>query len=531
MSMATTIKILVSDPMAEEGIKILKKEKEFGVDVKPKLPPEELKKIIKNYDAILIRSGTKLTKDIIEASRLKIIGRAGVGLDNIDLDAATKMGIIVVNAPAGNTISTAEHAMSLIMALSRNIPQANKDLKEGNWNRKKYTGVELYGKTLGIVGLGRIGREVAARASSFNMNIVAYDPYLSEEVAKKLEVELVDMEELLKTSDYITVHTPITDNTEHMLGEKEFNLMKRGVRVINAARGGIVDEAALLKAIESEKVAGAALDVFEKEPPKENPLLKLDNVIATPHLGASTEEAQVNVAIDIAETLRDALLDKGIRNAVNLPSLGPEELKTVRPFINLAEKIGLMHAQLIKGHIKQVEVRYIGDIANIKVESLTAALLKGMLAPILQETVNYVNAPLIAKDRGMNVMESKAGEIEDFASLIWVKVKSDKASNAIAGTIFIKSDPRIVKINDFYVEAVPEGCMLVVYNKDVPGIIGQIGTILGKNNINIARMSFGREKPGEYSISVLNVDCEVPKAVLSEMKKAKNVYDIHMIKL
>ncbi|MDB4349477.1 phosphoglycerate dehydrogenase [Omnitrophica bacterium] len=525
------IRILISDPMAEEGVKILKREKAFSVDVKPKLPPEKLKDVIKDYDAILIRSGTKLTKDLIETSNLKIIGRAGVGLDNIDLDAATKKGVLVVNAPAGNTISTAEHTMSLIMALSRNIPQANKNLKEGNWDRKKFMGVELYGKTLGIVGLGRIGAEVAGRASSFKMNVVAYDPYLPTDVAKKIKVELMDMAELLKVSDYITVHTPITDKTEHMLGEKEFEMMKDGVRVINAARGGIIDEKALLKALKSEKVAGAALDVFEKEPPADNPLLKLDNVIVTPHLGASTEEAQVNVAIDIAETLRDALLDKGVKNAVNMPSLGPEELKTVQPYINLAEKIGLMHAQLITGHVKQVDIRYIGDIADFKVEPITAALMKGMLMPILQETVNYVNAPLIAKDRGMKVVESKAGEIEDFASLIWVRVKSDKASNAIAGTIFIKSDPRIVKINDFYVEATPEGCMLVILNKDVPGIIGQIGTILGENNINIARMSFGRDEPGKNAISVLNVDCEVPKEILDEIRSSKNIFDVNMIRL
>ncbi|MEE8360246.1 MAG: phosphoglycerate dehydrogenase [Candidatus Omnitrophota bacterium] len=525
------IKILISDPLAEEGVKILKDEKSFVVDVKLKIPPEELKKIIKDYDGIVVRSETKLKKDIIDASNLKVIGRAGVGLDNIDLEAATKKGIIVVNAPSGNTISTAEHAMSLLMAMSRNIPQANKDMKEGNWNRKKFMGVELYGKTLGIIGLGRIGAEVASRANSFKMNIIAYDPYLSEEMAKKIKVDPVSLEELLKNSDYITVHTPITDKTKHMISEKEFKMMKRGVRIINAARGGIIDEAALLKALESKKVAGAALDVFEKEPPKDNPLMKIDNVIMTPHLGASTEEAQVNVAIDVAETLKDALLDRGIRNAVNMPNLGPEEFNRIKPYINLAEKIGLIHAQIIKGHIKQVEVRYIGDVSNIKVEPLTAALLKGILTPILQETVNYVNAPSIAKDRGINVIESKAGDIEDFASLIWVKVISDKATNSVAGTIFIKSDPRIVKINDFYVETVPEGCMLIIYNKDVPGIIGQIGTILGDNNINIAAMSFGREKPGEYSISVLNVDCEVPKQVLDQIKKAKNVYDVNMIKL
>lgn len=525
-------KILVSDSMSEEGLRILRNEKEFEVDAKPKLSPEDLKKIIGAYDAILIRSGTKLTKDVIEkASSLKIIGRAGVGLDNVDLAAATKKGIIVVNAPAGNTISTAEHTMSLIMALSRNIPQASESLKNGEWDRKKFMGVELYGKTLGIIGLGRIGAEVAARAISFKMNILAYDPFLSADIAKKLKIELVELERLLKMSDYITVHTPITDQTKHMLGEKEFKMMKDGVRIINAARGGIIDEKALYKAIESKKVAGAALDVFEKEPPADSPLLKLDNVIVTPHLGASTEEAQVNVSVDIAETVRDALLNRGLKNAVNLPNLGPEEFKILKPYINLAEKIGSMHAQLIKGHIKSVEIRYIGDVSNVKVEPITSALIKGMLEPMLQETVNYVNAPIIAKARGINMLESKAGEIEDFASLIWVKVRSDKTSNAIAGTIFMKGDPRIVKVNDYYLEVKPEGYMLVIYNKDVPGIIGHIGTLLGKNNINISHMSFGRERPGQDAISILNVDSEVPKAVLNEIRKAENINDATLIKL
>jgi D-3-phosphoglycerate dehydrogenase len=293
----------------------------------------------------------------------------------------------------------------------------------------------------------------------------------------------------------------------------------------------VVDEGALYKFLESGKVAGAALDVFEKEPPNDSPLVKLENVIATPHLGASTEEAQINVAIDIAETMRDVLLEKGIKNAVNMPSLGPEDMKAVGPYINLSEKIGMMHAQLMKEHIKHVEVRYIGDISKAKVSPLTAALLKGLLTPILQETVNYINAPVIAKDRGINIVESKAGDIADFASLIWVRVKSEKSANAIGGTIFIKSDPRIVKINDFYVEATPQGCMLIIYNNDVPGIIGQIGTILGKHNINISKMSFGRERPGENSISVLNVDCEVPKEVLEEIKSAKNVNSVTMIRL
>jgi len=526
------VKILISDPLAEEGLKILQDEKSFKVDVKPKLPPEELKKLIKNYEAIIIRSSTKLTPDIIEAGeKLKVIGRAGVGLDNVGLESATKKGITVVNAPGGNTVSTAEHTMSMILALSRNIPQADKSIKSGEWNRKKFMGVELYGKTLGVVGLGRIGTDVAKRAASFKMRIIAYDPFLPVDKAKKLAIELVELDELFKNADYITLHTPVTDDTRHMISEREFKLMKYGVRVVNCARGGIIDEDALAKAIESGKVGGAALDVFEKEPPTNNPLLKLDNVIATPHLGASTEEAQINVAIDIAETVRDVLLDKGIRNAVNIPSVEPEVLKTIQPYLKLAEKIGSMHAQLSKGRIKEVRVRYVGDLISHELAPVTIALVKGILTPILQETVNYVNASIIAKERGINIIESKSSQIEDFANLIWVEVKTDVGKSQIMGTLFTKSDPRIVKIDQFYIEAIPSGYMLIIHNNDLPGVVGDIGTILGKGKINIAGMSFGRERPGGAAISVMNIDSEVPMQILDEISKFKNINDVKLIKL
>lgn len=526
------IRILISDPLAEEGLKILEEEKSFKLDVKPKLPAEDLKKIIKNYEAIIIRSGTKLTGDIIEeGANLKVIGRAGVGLDNVDLETATKKGIMVVNTPGGNTTSTAEHTMSMILALSRNIPQADKSIKSGQWNRKKFMGVELYGKTLGIIGLGRIGSEVAKRASGFKMKVMAYDPFLPVEKAKKLEIELVDLDELLKNSDYISLHTPITDETRHMIGEREFKLMKYGVRIINCARGGLIDEEALAKAIEAGKVESAALDVFEKEPPKDNPLLKMDSVIATPHLGASTEEAQINVAVDIAKTVRDVLLGKGIRNAVNIPSVEPETLKTIQPYLNLAEKIGSMHAQLSKGRIRQVRVRYVGDLINHELAPVTMALIKGILTPTLQETVNYINASVIARERGINIIESKSSQIEDFANLIWVEIRTDVGKSQIMGTLFTKSDARIVKIDQFYVEAIPLGFMLVIYNKDLPGVVGDIGTILGRNKINIAGMSFGRERPSGTAITVLNVDNEVPSKVLDEIRKAKNINDVKLIKL
>lgn len=525
-------KVLVSDNLAEKGVKILKTEKKVEVDVNTKLSHSDLKRLIKDYDALIVRSGTKVTKDIIEAAdKLKIIGRAGVGLDNVDVEAASKRGIIVMNAPGGNTISTAEHTMSMILALSRNIPQADSSVKQNRWERKRFMGVELYGKRLGIIGLGRVGTEVAKRALSFGMKISAYDPYLSVEKAKQLQIELLDLKELLKQADYISVHTPLTDDTKHFLSDREFKLMKKGVRVINCARGGIVDEEALARALKEGKVEGVALDVFETEPPQDSPLLKFDNVIVTPHLGASTEEAQINVAIDIARQVCDGLLDRGIRCAVNVPCVEPEVFKIVEPYIRLAENIGSLQTQLVGGHINKVMINYSGDVIQYQTEPITIALVKGLLTPILGETVNFVNASLIAKERGIKIIESKTSQAEDFTSLISVEVETDRAKNSISGTLFTKNNPRIVKINEFYVEAIPSGYMLIISNLDVPGIIGQVGSILGKNDINIASMTFGREKPGGRAISVLNVDSVVPQKVLSQIKNAKNILGAKLIKL
>lgn len=526
------MRILISDSLSEEGIDILKEVKEFEVDVKTKIPPQELKETIKDYDALIVRSGTKVTKEIIEnANRLKIIGRAGVGLDNVDLEAATKRGIIVMNTPGGNTISTAEHTMTLILSLSRNIPQADNSIKRNEWERNKFMGVEIYGKTLGIIGLGRIGGEVCKRAISFGMKIIAYDPFLPVDKAKELGAELVELDELYRRADYITIHTPLTDQTKYMINEDAFKKMKKGLRIINCARGGIVDENTLFKAIEEGRVAGAALDVYDNEPPKDSPLLRLKNVVLTPHLGASTEEAQVNVAIDIAESVKDALLNRGIRNAINVPCVEPELCKVLDPYIQLAEKMGCMAAQLGDGHIKEIRIKYSGDIANLATSSVTVALVKGMLTPVLQETVNYVNALIIAKERGIIVNESKSTELEDYTSLITLEALTQKSRRSITGTLFTKKDPRIVKIDEFHVDAVPEGYMIVAYNIDVPGIIGQIGTILGRNNINIATMTFGRETQGGKAISVLNVDSPVPEAVLGEIRGSKNILDARLIKL
>jgi len=525
-------KILVSDPLSEKGLNILKKEKNFHVDVKVKQPPEALKKIIGNYDALIIRSGTKVTADIIKhADKLKVIGRAGVGLDNVDVPAATKKGIIVMNTPGGNTVSTAEHAVSLILSLSRNIAPADASMKRGEWERKKFMGVELYGKTLGIIGLGRIGAEVAKRALSFGMKIIAFDPFLTPDKAADSAIELSSLKKVFSESDYITVHTPLTKDTKHLISTKEIAIMKKGVRLVNCARGGIIDEKAVLKGIESGKIAGAAFDVYEQEPPKNNPITKCDKIIVTPHLGASTEEAQDNVAVEVAEQVVDALLERGIRNAINIPYIELKSWKALRPYMLLAEKMGMFHAQLAQGPMKEVRLDYAGDVAKHDTTAITTAFVKGLLTSALGEMVNNVNATVIARERNIKVIESKTSQAEEFAHLITVTVKTKSKSQAISGALFANGKPRIVKIDNYYVDAMPEGNMVLISNKDVPGIVGELGTLLGKNKINIAGMTFGRQKPGGKAVSLCNVDSEVPERVLNELKKSKDIYDAKLIKL
>jgi D-3-phosphoglycerate dehydrogenase len=527
------MKILVSDPLSEEGLKIIKEVKEFQVDIKTELKPEELKGIIKDYDALIVRSTTKVTKDVIDAAaQLKVIGRAGVGLDNVDLNAATQKGIIVMNTPAGNTISTAEHTMSMILALSRNIPQANASTKKGEWKRSKFMGVELYNKILGIVGFGRIGSEVAKRALSFGMKVLAYDPFLSKEIAEGLGVEVVELTELCERSDYITVHTPLTEETKHMISTEEFNIMKKGVRVINCARGGIIDEAAIINAVKEGKVAGAAMDVFEKEPlPADSELLKLDNVVITPHLGASTEEAQVNVAIEVAEIVRDALLGRGIRNAANYPCLEAEVCKILDPYINLSEKLGIFSGQLVEGRYQELNISYSGDIIQYDLSPLTMALVKGVLSPIMQETVNFINATTLARERGIKIKESKSSKEEEFVTLIQLEIKTDKETKKISGTLSSNKQPRIVKVEQYYVELAPVGEMIFIQNWDKPGIIGNLGTLLGKHNINIAAMTFGRDKPGGRAVSVFNIDSPVFPEILDKIKKLENILSVKVIRL
>jgi D-3-phosphoglycerate dehydrogenase len=525
------MKVLVSDNISPKGVQILEKAG-LHVDVKTGMTPGELKKVIGKYEGLVIRSATKVTADILDsAKKLKVIGRAGSGLDNVDKVEATKHGVVVMNTPGGNTITTAEHTIALMISMARRIPQATASMKQGKWEKKKFMGVELYNKTLGIIGIGNIGSHVAKIAQGMGMNVITYDPYMSEEKKKTLGVTVVDLNELIKAADVITLHIPMTNETKHLINAKNIGKMKKGVRIINASRGGVVDEAALYKALKSGKVAGAALDVFETEPPSESPLFELEDFICTPHLGASTADAQENVALAVANQIADYLIHGIIRNAVNFPSVSADVLPTMQPYINLAERLGSFISQNFDGGIQQVTIEYKGDVTELYLEPITIAVLKGILTPILEETVNFINAPLIAKERGIEVKEITTADAGDYHSMIVVKIKSDKKESVVSGILHGKKEPRIIETNGFAVEIVPEGELLVVENNDKPGVIGNIGTLIGKNKINIARMQFGRENRGGRAISIVSVDTAVSKDILTKISKLPNVLSIKQIHL
>lgn len=525
------MKVLVSDNISPNGVEILKRAG-LEVDVKTGLKPEELKAIIADYHALIVRSATKATAEIIEAAtNLKVIGRAGSGLDNVDKAAASKRGIVVMNTPGGNTITTAEHTIAMMFAAARKIPQASASMTAGKWEKKKFMGTELFNKTLGVLGLGNIGSEVAKRAQCMGMEVIAYDPFLSEEKAKSLGIEKMEIPDLIRRADFITVHTPLTNETKNIINKKSIATMKNGVYIINCARGGIILEKDLYEALESGKVAGAALDVFEKEPPENNPLVGHDKVVCTPHLGASTQEAQENVAIAIAEQIVDYLIHGTIRNAVNFPSIPADQVKSLQPYIELAEKIGSFASQISDGGITEITLEYRGQVSELNISPITVAAVKGVLDPILIETVNFVNAPFIAKERGIEIRETKSSDAGDYHNMLTIRVKSPEKTTTVSGTLLSKKDPRIVKINDFTVEIVPEGNMLLMYNNDKPGVIGNIGTTLGKNDINIARMHFGRKKAGGMAISVVNIDCAASDKALEEIRALPNILDIREINL
>ena len=526
------MKVLICDNLEKEGIDQFKGKGRVKADVVAAMAPEELKRKIARYDGIIVRSATRITGEVLKsAHRLKVIGRAGIGLDNIDVSEASRKGVVVMNTPGANAITTAEHSISLLLALSRHIPQATASLKAGKWEKKKFMGVEIFNQTLGIIGFGNIGQVVADRAQGLKMRVIVYDPFLSKETMAKMGVEKVTFDQLIKLSDYISIHTPLNKDTHNLLDKRAFQKMKKGVRIINCARGGIVNEKDLCTAIKQGNVAGAALDVFESEPPGDNPLLALDEVIGTPHLGASTSQAQARVAEVIAKQVKDYLEQGIIRNAVNVPSVSPEIVDQVRPYLTLAEKMGSFQAQVVTGSIKQVTIEYSGEIAGHDLAPLTVSLLKGVLESALPEVVNYVNAPLLAKERGIRVREIKTSDTEGFTSLITLKTKSSDGEYSIAGTLFGKGDPRIVRVNNFLTEAIPDGNMLLMHNYDKPGVIGAIGKTLGSKGINIAKMHLSRQKVGDVAISLIHVDEPVSEAVLKKINKLPNIISVKHIAL
>lgn len=522
-------RVLVSDPIAAEGVRKLEEGAE--VVVRTGMKPSELIEIIPDFEALVVRSETRVTAEVLQAARhLRIVARAGVGVDNIDVASATERGILVVNSPEGNTIAAAEHTLALLLALSRNIPAAHASLSRGEWARSRFVGVEVYGKTLGIIGLGKIGREVARRARGFEMQVLAVDPFLSPDQAERLGIQLSEMDDLLSRSDYISVHVPLTKETRGLLNRERFATMKPGVRIINCARGGIVDEADLAAALHEGVVAGAAIDVFEQEPINpDSPLLRAPNVVLTPHLGASTREAQIGVALDVAEQVLDVLNNRTARSAVNLPFVKPEVMAQLQPFLYLAEKMGRFHQQLADGPINAVDVIYRGDLADMEVSPISRALLKGLLEPLLSDTVTYVNAPLLAESRGVRVTESKTPHCEDYTHLIEVTVRTTKGSVTTTGALFGKRDVRIVGVDGYRVDVEPRGYAIVSRHIDTPGIVGRVGTALGEAGVNIAGMHLGRSEPGKQAVMILNVDSAVPDPLLERIAGMEGMCNARLV--
>ena len=523
------MKVLVLDGVEEEGLAALRREPDIELDIRGKMTEDELLEVIGECDGIIVRSATKVTARVLEnAPKLKVVGRAGVGVDNIDITAATTRGILVVNAPGGNTIAAAEHTIAMMMSMARKIPQANASLKAGKWDKKSYMGVEVRDKVLGVIGLGRIGSAVAKRAQGLEMKVVAYDPYITEENAGLLGIKLLPLDDLLQLADFITVHLPLSKESKYILGERAFSLMKDGARIINCARGGVVDEKALYEALKSGKVAGAALDVFEQEPNTDSPLFELDNFIATPHLGASTSEAQLCVACDVAEEIVAALKGGFVKNTVNIPSLSPQALAVVKPYLYLAEKMGRFTAQIISGRVSQLEITYSGDFKQ-EVSPITNSILKGFLDTILQEMVNTSTLRFWLKPR-IQVIQKQMERNGDYANLLTIR-RLQQRRDFRGGDHFRGVDARIVSIDGYHVDAVPEGHMLYVPHIDKPRIIGPVGNLIGQQNINISGMQVGRKVVGGKAIMLLNVDASVPQETLDEIKKIDGVLGVKNVSI
>ena len=539
------MKVLVSDKMSQDGIDVLNAADGIQVVYKTNLSPEDLIKELQDTDALIIRSSTKVTKDVFAAvNKLKIIGRAGIGVDNIDCNTATERGVIVVNTPSGNATTTAEHAIAMLMSLSRHIPQADKSMNGGKWEKSKFTGIEVTGKVLGVFGYGNIGKIAADRAQGLKMRVIVFDPFLTAEVAAKDGVELVTKEKLFERADYITVHVPLNDSTRNLINKNTIETMKTGVRIINCARGGIVNESDLIEGLDSGKIAGAAIDVFEEEPPpQDNPLLKHDSVICTPHLGASTAEAQVNVAVQVAEQIRDYLISGEIRNSLNCPSISSEMVKVLSPYLKLCDKLGSFQGQIHRDNhaeIKKLTISYSGAVTDYDTKALTSALVYGFLNTISDGSVNFVNALSVAESRGIVVEENVVHHVQDFANQIILSVTCEDKTNLIAGTLFGSKNYRFVRFNDFYLEVIPDGYILALHNYDRPGVIGKATSILGNHNINVSRMQLTLDKtfqPGskesclQEAVSFINIDQPVNEAILEELMKLENIITVHQIDL
>jgi D-3-phosphoglycerate dehydrogenase len=524
------VKVLVLDNISEVGVQILSEAEGLEVDVKSGLSPDDLKDIVGQYHGMAVRGATKVTADVLAAGdNLKVVARAGTGLDNVDIPAATKKGVVVMNTPGGNSTTTAEHSISMMMALARNIPQAHASMKEGKWEKKKFPGTEIYNKTLGVVGLGKVGSIVADRAIGLGMNVLGYDPVLSEDQAKQMGVKLCDLDEIFRESDFITLHVPLTDETRGLINAANIAKMKDGVRIINCARGLVFNEDDLVEAVKSGKVGGVAQDVYPVEPPENRALIELDRVICTPHLGAATKEAQINVAVAAASQIRDYLLEGTIRNAVNAPAVAGEALMTLRPYLDLSGRLGLFVGQIIIGGIKAVEAQYAGEVADMELAPLTTSFLTGLLTPHLQDDVNQVNAPAVAAERGITISETRVSKSEDFHSLLTYKVTTEDGVSTVEGTLFGRSEPRMVRYGLFRGEFDLSGELLLIRGADKPGLIGAVGGALGANQINVSHFQFARSKETGEGLLFLNTDSRADDATLETLKALDSVEKVRRL--
>jgi D-3-phosphoglycerate dehydrogenase len=524
-------KVLVLEGITDRGLQVLRSEG-WTVDIQKALPPAELCKIVGPYHAITIRSGSQITAEVLEAAKsLKVIGRPGVGVDNVDLAAATRRGVIVMNSPGGNLVSTAELALALLLSLARNIPAADASIKSEKWDRKSFAGVELHGKRLGVIGLGRIGREVAARGRAFGMEVEAFDPFVSPAVAEALQVKLRSFDEILQGCDFLTLHTTLTQQSRHLLGKEAFAKIKPGVRIVNAARGELIDEQALLAALESGRVAGAALDVHANEPPKDWALARHPRVVATPHIGAATAEAQERVGTDIAVQVRDYLKGGVIQQAVNFFSLSGDLYDQVRPAMDLAERLGLFLGQVCRGSLERIELGVYGDLREVDLKPILSAAVNGILRPVMGEGVTIVNALSIARDRKIEILESTSSASVAFANLVALRLKTGEDDFSVAGTLFGRNHMRLVDVDGVEVDTIPQGNILLVKNEDTPGIVGKVGSLLGTHGINIARMGLGRKPGSGRAVMLIEIDNEAPPAVLEELPRIPGVREARFLKL